>query len=118
MKKRSLLILAALCLVSFDAAAGNEMRKLDKKIAEIEQEYKKDIREIEAKTGFSEEMKKLRLKQKAEKRDLKIKQLKEKYDLKVQQKNERKTLKQKERQALSSQPAMPEQPQLPPASSN
>ena len=111
MKKRSLLILAALCLVSFDAAAGNEMRKLEKKIAEIEQEYKKEISKIEADTGLSEEMKKLRLKQKTEKKDLKIKQTKEKFDLKVRQKSERKALKQKERQELLPRPVMPEQPQ-------
>ena len=114
MKKRSLLILAALCLVSFDAAAGNEMRKLDKKIAEIEQEYTKEIRKIEADTGLSAEMKKLRLKQKAEKKDLKIKQTKEKYDMKVRQKNERKALMQKERQSLSPSPATTNQPQQQP----
>ena len=112
MKKGSLLILAALCLISFDAAAGNEMRKLERKIAEIEQEFQKDIREIDSKKGLSAEMKQLRLKQENEKKDLKITQTKEKYDLKTRQKKERKELKQKERLLpVSSSPAQVTAPQ-------
>ena len=96
--KKSFLILAVLCVFSVQAFAKDPMLKLDKKISEIEQEFKEDIRKIEAKTGLSSEMKQLRLKQENEKKELKIKQTKEKYELKSRQKSERKALKQKERQ--------------------
>jgi len=99
---KKILLLVVLCLFSTQALAKSDIRKLEKKIAEIEREYKEDILKIEEKHGLSAEMKQLRLKQEGEKKDLKIKQMKEKYDLKTRQKSERKTLKQKERQKVVS----------------
>lgn len=108
--KKSFVLITALCLLSFQVKAKDYAHKLEKKIAEIEREYKEDVRKIETKTGLSPEMKQLRIKQKGEKKELEIKQTKEKYDLKTRQKNERQTLKQKERQSMipdTGQPQMP-----------
>lgn len=77
-------------------AKDGKMSRLDKKIAEIEQEYKEDVQEIESKHKLSAEMKQLRLEQEKQVKELKIKQAKEMYELKTQQKAERKALKQKE----------------------
>ena len=95
--KKKLLILSLLCLFAFQAEAKDPMRKLEKKMAEIVQNYEEDIQKIESYQGLSPEMKQLKIKQKTEKKDLKIKQLKEKYELKTRQKSERETLRQKER---------------------
>ena len=96
--KKHLLIITLLCLSSVPVSAKNHMHKLDKKIAEIESEFKEDVKKIEEKTGLSPEMKQLKIKQKKEMKDLKIKQAQEKNNLKIQQKKELKKLKKKERQ--------------------
>ena len=101
--KKHLLIITLLCLSSFPVSAKDLMHKLDKKIAEIEYEFKEDVKKIEEKTGLSPEMRQLRIKQKQEMKDLKIKQAQEKYNLKVQQKKERKELKKKERQSKAAE---------------
>lgn len=98
MKKRYLLFML-FCLISIPAAAKGNMHKLEEKIAEIQQDFKKEVKEIESKSGLSADMKQLKLKQENEKKELKIKQAREKYEMKTRQKNERKALKQKERQA-------------------
>lgn len=108
--KKSFILIAVLCLLSLQVEAKDYARKLEKKIAEIEHEYKEDIRKIEAKTGLSPEMKQLRIKQKGEKKELEIKQAKEKYVLKTRQKNERKALKRKERQDMISNTGQPQTP--------
>ncbi|MBR1778674.1 MAG: hypothetical protein IJ752_08865 [Alphaproteobacteria bacterium] len=100
--KKSFLILTLLCLVSVPAAAKDEMHKLEEKIAEIQQDFDKEIKKIESKSGLSADMKQLKLKQENEKKDLKIKQVQEKYELKTRQKSERKALKLKERQKAAS----------------
>ncbi len=95
--KKSILMLMFFCLMSAPAMAKDgKMSRLDKKIAEIEQEYKEDVQEIESKHKLSAEMKQLRLEQEKQVKELKIKQAKEMYELKTQQKAERKALKQKE----------------------
>lgn len=95
--KKSVLMLIALCLMSAPAMAKDgKMSRLDRKIAEIEQEYKEDVQEIESKHKLSAEMKQLRLEQEKQVKELKIKQAREMYELKTQQKAEKKALKQKE----------------------
>ena len=100
--KKKLLILSVLCLFSFQTEAKDPMRKLEKEIAKIEQNYQKDIQKIGSFEAFSPETKQLKIKQKTEKKDLKIKQLKEKYELKIRQKEERNALRQKEKQKTDS----------------
>ena len=55
--KKSFVLITALCLLSFQVKAKDYAHKLEKKIAEIEREYKEDVRKIETKTGLSPEMK-------------------------------------------------------------
>ena len=100
--KKSILVFTALCFLSAPAIAEDgKIGRLDKKIAEIEQEYEEDVREIEAKYKLSDEMKRLRLEQKKQMKDLKIKQAKEIYEMKTLQKAERKALKHKERSQIN-----------------
>lgn len=100
--KKSILVFTAVCFLSAPAIAEDgKIGRLDKKIAEIEQEYEKDVREIEAKHKLSDEMKRLRLEQKKQMKDLKIKQAKEIYEMKTLQKSERKALKHKERSQVN-----------------
>lgn len=95
--KKSVLMLMAVCFMSAPALAKDgKSDKLNRKIAEIKQEYREDVREIESKDKLSAEMKRLRLEQEERVKDLKIKQAKEMYDLKTRQKTERRALKEKE----------------------
>lgn len=94
--KRYVLPLMLACLAVFPAQAKDHASRLERKIAEIEREYREDVAEIKAEAKLSDAMKQLRLKQKAESKDLKIKQVKETDALKARHKSERDALRQKE----------------------